>query len=196
MGRQVRRRSRGCRYDLDMGKDARLSRTSSDHAWMLTLTDERALELVYGHQLVLRSCAVIAALAATLSLTACGGGGDEVPAVAFDIGVVVGGQVISGVQVVRGGSQNLSITAGQSIELDASEPVVWTLEVGGSTVTGSGTTVYYAGASITQTAVSDSRIVVDTAAAYPLAAAVPITLIATSTLDSAQVATVNVLITN
>ena len=37
--------------------------------------------------------------------------------------------------------------------------MVWTLEVGGSTVTGSGTTVYYAGASITQTAVSDSRIV-------------------------------------
>jgi len=64
------------------------------------------------HQLVLRSCAVIAALAATLSLTACGGGGDEVPAVAFDTGVVVGGQVTSGVQVVPGGSQNRSITAG------------------------------------------------------------------------------------
>ncbi|HEY2977909.1 MAG TPA: hypothetical protein VGJ35_08055 [Burkholderiaceae bacterium] len=43
---------------------------------------------------------------------------------------------------------------------------------------------------------SDSRIVVDTDAAYPLSAAVPITLIATSTLDSTQVATVNVLITN
>src|SRR5439155_5474853 len=102
------------------------------------------------HQLVRRSCAFIAALAATLNLTACGGGGDEVP-VAFEIGVVVGGHVVSGVQVVPGGSQNLSITAGQSIELDASEPVVWTLVVGGTTVTGSGTTVYYAGASITQT---------------------------------------------
>ena len=144
---------------------------------------------------VLRSCTVIAALAAALSLTACGGGGDDVP-VAFEIGVVVGGQAVSGAQVIPGSSQNVSIRAGQSIELDASEPVVWTLVVGGSTVTGSGTTVYYAGATITQTAVSDSRIVVDTDAAFPLSAAVPITLIATSTLDSTQVATVNVLITN
>jgi len=62
-------------------------------------------------------------------------------------------------------------------------------------VTGN-TTVSYAGATITETTVSDSRIVVDTAAAYPLAAAVPVTFIATSTLDSALVATVNVLITN
>jgi IclR family transcriptional regulator, acetate operon repressor len=37
---------KGFRYDPDMGKDARLSCTSSGHAWMLTLTDERAVELV------------------------------------------------------------------------------------------------------------------------------------------------------
>ena len=142
----------------------------------------------------LRAGAVIAALAAALSLTGCGGGGSD--AVAFDIGVVVGGQTLSGVQVASGSSQTISIVAGQSIELDASEPVVWTLEVGGSAVTGSGTTVYYGGATITQTVVSDSRIIVDTSATYPLAAAVPITFVATSTLDSALVATVNVWITN
>ena len=34
---------RGFRYDPDMGMDARLSCTSSGHAWMLTLTDEQAL---------------------------------------------------------------------------------------------------------------------------------------------------------
>lgn len=141
------------------------------------------------------SCAVVAALAVALSLTACGGGGDD-SAVAFDVGVVVGGHALSGVQVVPGGSQNVSMSAGQSIELDASEPVVWTLMVGGSAVTGSGATVYYGGVSITQTAVSSSRIVVDTDAAYLLSSSVPITLIATSTWDSAQVATVNVLITN
>ncbi|MBW8833225.1 MAG: hypothetical protein JF606_28365 [Burkholderiales bacterium] len=146
-------------------------------------------------QVALRSYALIAALASTLSLTACGGGGSA-DVVTFDIGVAVGGQPLSGVQVTAGASQTISIIAGQSIELDASEPVAWTLEVGGSTVTGSGTTVYYAGATITQTAVSDSRIVVDTSAAFPLVAPVPITFIATSTLDSAQVATVNVLITN
>ena len=37
---------KGFRYDPDMGMDARLSCTSSGHAWLLTLTDERALALV------------------------------------------------------------------------------------------------------------------------------------------------------
>lgn len=142
----------------------------------------------------LRSGAVAAALAALLTLSACGGGGDS--GVTFDIGVVVAGQPVSGVVIVPGRTQNLTISAGQSLELDASEPVVWTLEVAGTAVTGSGTTVYYRGLSVTETALSSSRIVLDTSAAYPLAASVPITLTATSTFDSALVATVNVLITN
>jgi IclR family acetate operon transcriptional repressor len=37
---------KGFRYDPDMGMDARLSCTSSGHAWLLTLSDERALALV------------------------------------------------------------------------------------------------------------------------------------------------------
>jgi IclR family transcriptional regulator, acetate operon repressor len=37
---------KGVRYDPDMGMDARLSCTASGHAWLLTLSDERALELV------------------------------------------------------------------------------------------------------------------------------------------------------
>lgn len=37
---------RGVRYDPDMGMDAVLSCTATGHAWMLTLTDERALQLV------------------------------------------------------------------------------------------------------------------------------------------------------
>ena len=36
----------GLRYDPDMGMDARLSCTASGHAWLLTLSNERALELV------------------------------------------------------------------------------------------------------------------------------------------------------
>ncbi|MDD0837187.1 IclR family transcriptional regulator [Curvibacter sp. HBC61] len=36
----------GLRYDPDMGMDARLSCTASGHAWLLTLSDERALALV------------------------------------------------------------------------------------------------------------------------------------------------------
>lgn len=37
---------KGVRYDPDMGQDARLSCTASGHAWLLTLSDERALALV------------------------------------------------------------------------------------------------------------------------------------------------------
>ena len=37
---------KGLRYDPDMGLDARLSCTASGHAWLLTLSDERALDLV------------------------------------------------------------------------------------------------------------------------------------------------------
>lgn len=39
-------RQSGLRYDPDMGMDARLSCTASGHAWLMTLSDERALELV------------------------------------------------------------------------------------------------------------------------------------------------------
>lgn len=39
-------RQAGLRYDPDMGREARLSCTSSGHAWLMTLSDERALELV------------------------------------------------------------------------------------------------------------------------------------------------------
>lgn len=39
-------RQMGMRYDPDMGADVRLSCTASGHAWLMTLTDERALELV------------------------------------------------------------------------------------------------------------------------------------------------------
>lgn len=39
-------RQAGLRYDPDMGMEARLSCTSTGHAWLMTLSDERALELV------------------------------------------------------------------------------------------------------------------------------------------------------
>lgn len=37
---------KGFRYDPDMGMDAKLSCTSSGHAWLMTLSDERAIALV------------------------------------------------------------------------------------------------------------------------------------------------------
>ena len=39
-------RQAGLRYDPDMGMEARLSCTSSGHAWLMTLSDEEVLQLV------------------------------------------------------------------------------------------------------------------------------------------------------
>ena len=138
---------------------------------------------------------VAASLTVALILTACGGGGDARMPGNFNIGVTVGGQFVSDTLVAPGGSLDLAIHAGQALTLDAGEPVVWTLLVGGSAVSG-GVQVYYAGANITATTLNRSAVVVGTYAAYPLLTPVPITLIATSTYDSVQVATVNLLITN
>ena len=139
-----------------------------------------------------RAAVFATVLAAAVSLTACGGGGSA----SFDIGVVVAGQPYGG--YVTGSPTTVYVRAGQSLELDASEPVYWTMYVGGTAVDLSrrGTTVYYAGADITLTALSSSRIAVDTYAARRLPADIPVTLVATSTFDSVEVATVNVLITN
>ncbi|MBV8468401.1 MAG: hypothetical protein JOY60_00875 [Burkholderiaceae bacterium] len=141
--------------------------------------------------LLVRRLAIVGTLSVLLGLTGCGGG-DIGPAVTFDIGLMIGGVAVSGVQIAPGQTQSISVNAGQSIELDASEPVQWTLDVGGSAVTGSGTTVYYGGVAITQTTVSNSRILIDTAADAPLAAPLQVTLVATSTIDATQVATINV----
>ena len=140
-------------------------------------------------------CAVgVASLVALMSLSACGGGGDS--GVTFDIGVVVAGLPVSGVVIRPGGVQTITVFAGQSIELDANESVVWTLEVGGSAVTGTNASVYYQGVTVTETALSSSRIALDTSSSFFLPSPVPIALTAVSTFDSAQVATINVLITN
>lgn len=132
-------------------------------------------------------------LAAAASLSACGGGGDAV--VTLDVGVLVGGVVVSGPPIYSGGHRTITMYAGQSIELDANEPVYWTLLVGGGSVAGS-VTVVYAGLAVTQTEISTSRIAVNTSSRFGLASPVPMTFIATSMIDSAQVATVDVLVTN
>ena len=141
----------------------------------------------------LRRGAGMALLVAAASLSACGGGGGDLGT--LDIGILVGGVALSSPPIYAGGHRALTMYAGQAIELDANEPVYWTLLVGGGSVGGS-VTVVYAGLAITQTTVSDSRIVVNTGSRFGLANPVPMTLIATSTIDSAQVATVDVLVTN
>jgi hypothetical protein len=143
----------------------------------------------------LRWIAAAAACAAAGILSACGGGAYADTAGHLDIGITIGGQYVSDTLVAAGGSLDLAVHAGQSVTFDAGEPAIWTLYVGGTAVRG-GAQVHYAGADITATAVTRSAIAVDTFSAYPLPASIPVTLVATSTSDSAQVATVNLLITN
>lgn len=138
---------------------------------------------------------VVAVLATALTLAACGGGDGPEVAGDFNIGVTVGGQFVSRTPVSPGGSLNLAIRAGDSVILDAGEPAVWTLLVGGTAVSG-GAQVFFAGANIVATTLNQSAVAVDTRADFRLPAPVPISLVATSTFDSFQVATVNLLITN
>ena len=138
---------------------------------------------------------VVAACAAVWSLSGCGGGGYADSGGNFNIGVTVGGQFVGDTPVAPGGSLNLAVRAGQSVAFDAGEPAIWTLYVGGTAVSG-GAQVYYAGAYIRATVLSQSGVAVDTYAPYRLPASIPVTLVATSTYDSAQVATVNLLITD
>lgn len=139
-----------------------------------------------------RGLVAIACLSAALALTACGGDVDG--GASLDIGVWVAGQPVS--SPPSSGSQSVVMRAGQSIELDAREPVTWTLRVGNTSFQGPSTSVFYRGVTITQTALSASRIALDTSASYYLPASVAVTLTAVSTYDAAIVGVVDVWVTN
>lgn len=149
-----------------------------------------------GREVMMRRLLMgIVSLVTVLLLSACGGGGGGPSVENFNIGVTVGGQYVNSTLVSPGGSINLAIHAGQSLNLDAGEPAIWTVYVGGTAVTG-GVQLSYGGANLTATTLSSSAVAVDTFAPYLLVAAIPVSLVATSTFDAAQVATVNLLITN
>ena len=90
----------------------------------------------------LRTLAAILSVAALTGLAGCGGGGDS--GVGFQVGMYVDGRA-SGDYLYAGDVQQVVMPAGSSIELDASEPVVWTLQVGNSYYEGFDTSVYYQG---------------------------------------------------
>lgn len=143
-----------------------------------------------------RALAAIVAIASALLLTACGGGGDDGGGAAnVNIGVFVAGQPERDLIVGQGGSTNLALFAGDSVILEAPEPVVWTLFVGGAAV-GTGVEVFYAGLDLTATRLDAYTVALDTFADFPLAVPVAVTMVATSSFDSALVARVNILITN
>ena len=136
-----------------------------------------------------RVAIALAAVMTAATLTACGGGGSDGGSdVAFDVSVVVPGQTLS--PVFAGDTVNVSILAGQSIELDASEPAIWNFTVNDSPLFGSGTTVVVGGLSIVQSDLTPSRVVIDTALIGPTVLPIFINLSATSTFDAAEVANV------
>jgi hypothetical protein len=141
----------------------------------------------FGTRLAVR----LGILVLALGLSACGGGGSD--SASLGLSVIVEGQPVGGL-VVPGQLVRVSMVAGQSVELDANEPVEWTFTIGNSPLFGNGTTVFVAGLAITQTAVSPSRVVIDTAASGPFPAPVILNLTATSTIDAAQVAFVDLAI--
>lgn len=147
---------------------------------------------IFASSRALRVMTVALAAAIAIGVAGCGGG-VEVQGDGFSIGVAIDGQSYGG-PVIAGSQQDVSIWAGESVTFDASEPVVWTLYAGNVAVPADGSTVFYGGASIRATAVSSSRIVLDTAASGRLPQPVQVTLTATSTWDSALVATINVYI--
>ncbi len=133
----------------------------------------------------------LAIVVLALGLSSCGGGGDSTASLGLDVfvaGQPVGGPVLTD-QLVR-----VAVVAGQSVELDANEPVEWTFSIGNSPLFGNGATVFVAGLAITETAVSPSRVVIDTSASGPFPAPVILNLTATSTIDAAQVAFVDLAI--
>lgn len=123
------------------------------------------------------------ALIAAVLVTSCGGGDGS--GVNFDVAVAVAGQPQP--TVFPGQATTLAIQAGQSISLDATEPVVWAFSVNGSPLFASGTTVQVGGLLITQSDLSPTSVVVDTSLVGPTVLPVLVTLTATSTIDAALV---------
>ena len=144
---------------------------------------------------LVRGVAAVVVVASALLVTACGGGGDDSGSASVNIGVLVAGQPRPDLVVGQGGSTNLALFAGDSVILEAREPVTWTLFVGGAAV-GTGVEVFYAGLNLTATRLDAFTVALKTFAAFPLAGPVGVTMVATSNFDSALVAKVNILITN
>ena len=154
------------------------------------------VEVFGGSSQFARALAAVVTIAGALLLTACGGGGgDESGSASVNIGVLVAGQSRPDLVVGQGGSTSLAIFAGDSVILKAREPVIWTLFVGGAAV-GTGVEVFYAGLNLTATRLDAFAVALDTFAAFPLAGPVGVTMVATSTFDSALVARVDILVTN
>jgi hypothetical protein len=144
-------------------------------------------------------------LAITLALAGCGGGVDVGvtvpvgPAVPdFDVVALINGTPVAGVDVFPGESQTIAVPAGDAFELDSSGPVFWDFSVGGSAdiAAAAGGTILYQGASVNETAVGASHLVLGVSSTAPVGSTIPITIYVTSQYDSSQFSTIRVLVSN
>jgi hypothetical protein len=144
-------------------------------------------------------------LAITLALAGCGGGVDVGvtvpvgPAVPdFDVVALINGTPVAGVDVFPGESQTIAVPAGDAFELDSSGPVFWDFSAGGSAdiAAAAGGTILYQGASINETAVGGSHLVLGVSSNAPFGSTIPITIYVTSQYDPNQFATIEVLVSN
>lgn len=138
----------------------------------------------------LRSAAWAGTLLIGMALAGCGGGGDSGSSV-LSVGVVAGNTVYS--PSFPGQVIDVAARVGQSVQFDANESVIWNFSVNGSPLFVSGSIVDLGGVTITQTQISPSRVVLQSAFdGGPAVLPISVLLTATATIDAAQVATVRV----
>ena len=145
-----------------------------------------------------RLCATGLSLTAALLLSACGGGGsggNGRPSRSSSIGVTIGGQPGNYIPISPGGALALTLRAGQSVSLDAGEPVVWNMYIGSTQVT-YGAQVVYSGVTFDTANLNAYVVAIYTYAPFLLRETVNVTMVATSTYDSVQIATVYLSVVN
>jgi hypothetical protein len=159
-------------------------------------------------------------VSASLLLTACGGGVDVGVGIGvgsngfisanvnvpvnfveqsyedFDLIMLANGRQVPGVQVFPGEAQTVYLPVGQTFLIDSNGPVTWQVQVAGSPILGSGNTISYGGATVTETLRTNLQIGGSTFAATLLPTQVPISYIATSVYHPEQVARITVVLTN
>lgn len=133
-----------------------------------------------------------AVLSVALLLSGCGGGGDlgvyAGPGAGIGIDVSVAGSTYA--HAAGGQVLNVAVSVGQSVAFDANEPVVWSFSVNGSPLFLNGTTVDVGGVTITQAQFDPSRVVLQSTFYGPALLPIDVVLVATSTIDRAQVSTI------
>jgi hypothetical protein len=144
-----------------------------------------------GHPLVpVRRLLAAGMVSAALVLAGCGGGGDAGVTASIPINI---GVSVAGANYARAsGGQLLEVFAavGETVQFDANEPVTWSFSVNGSPLFVNGTTVDVGGVTITQVQLDPSRVVLDSNFYGPALLPVEVVLVATSSIDNAQVSTI------